>query len=84
MENAIIQGRAISIGDLKTASINQLDKLENEMMIGEGIRKMKMNGLKQMIKQHNKRQKKPEAKIKGYGKMKKAEMREIANKIYTY
>ena len=48
MENAIIQGRAISIGDLKTASINQLDKLENEMMIGEGIRKMKITDLKQM------------------------------------
>ena len=84
MENAIIQGRAISIGDLKTASINQLDKLENEMMIGEGIRKMKITDLKQMIKQHNKRQKKPQMKIKGYGKMKKAELRKIANKIYTY
>ena len=73
-----------TVNPIQEHSINQLDKLENEMMIGEGIRKMKMNGLKQMIKQHNKRQKKPEAKIKGYGKMKKAEMREIANKIYTY
>ena len=33
-----------------------------------------MADLKQMIKQHNKRQKKPEMKIQGYGKMKKQEL----------
>ena len=73
-----------TVNPIQEHSINQLDKLENEMMIGEGIRKLKMADLKQMIKQHNKRQKKPEMKIKGYGKMKKAELRKIANKIYTY
>ena len=73
-----------TVNPIQEHSINQLDKLENEMMIGEGIRKMKIADLKQMIKQHNKRQKKPEMKIKGYGKMKKAELRVIANKIYTY
>ncbi len=73
-----------TVNPIQEHSINQLDKLENEMMIGEGIRKMKIADLKQMIKQHNKRQKKPQMKIKGYGKMKKAELREIANKIYTY
>ena len=73
-----------TVNPIQEHSINQLDKLENEMMIGEGIRKMKITDLKQMIKQHNKRQKKPQMKIKGYGKMKKAELRKIANKIYTY
>ena len=73
-----------TVNPIQEHSINQLDKLENEMMIGIGIRKMKIADLKQMIKQHNKRQKKPEMKIKGYGKLKKAELREIANKIYTY
>ena len=73
-----------TVNPIQEHSINQLDKLENEMMIGIGIRKMKIADLKQMIKQHNKRQKKPQMKIKGYGKMKKAELREIANKIYTY
>ena len=73
-----------TVNPIQEHSINQLDKLENEMMIGEGIRKLKIADLKQMIKQHNKRQKKPQMKIKGYGKMKKAELREIANKIYTY
>ena len=73
-----------TVNPIQEHSINQLEKLENEMMIGIGIRKMKIADLKQMIKQHNKRQKKPQMKIKGYGKMKKAELREIANKIYTY
>ena len=73
-----------TVNPIQEHSINQLDKLENEMMIGEGIRKMKIADLKQMIKQCNKLQKKPEMKIKGYGKMKKAELRKIANKIYTY
>ena len=73
-----------TVNPIQEHSINRLDKLENEMMIGIGIRKLKIVDLKQMIKQHNKRQKKPEMKIKGYGKMKKAELRKIANKIYTY
>ena len=43
-------------------------------MIGEGLKKMKVADLKQKIKQFNRRQKKPEMKIKGYGKMKKQQL----------
>ena len=63
-----------TIDPIKEHSINQLDNLEKEMMIGEGLKKMKVADLKQMIKQYNKRQKKSEMKIKGYGKMKKQQL----------
>ena len=62
-----------TIDPIKEHSINQLENLEKEIMIGEGLKKMKVADLKQLIKQHNKRQK-PEMKIKGYGKMKKKEL----------
>ena len=64
-----------TINPIQEHSINRLDKLHDEMMIGEGIRKMKMADLKQMVRNYNRHQKKSQMKIKGYGKMKKQELR---------
>ena len=64
-----------TINPIQEHSINRLDKLHDEMMIGEGIQKMKMADLKQMVRNYNRHQKKSQMKIKGYGKMKKREMR---------
>lgn len=64
-----------TINPIQEHSINRLDKLHDEMMIGEGIRKMKIADLKQMVRNYNRHQKKSQMKIKGYGKMKKQELR---------
>ena len=64
-----------TINPIQEHSINRLDKLHDEMMIGEGLRKMKMAELKQMVRNYNRHQRKPQMKIKGYGKMKKQELR---------
>ena len=75
--------------DSKTAnpvhehSIDRLDALDEEMMIGIGIRKMKKADLKQVVKHYNRHQKQPQMKIKGYGKMKKPELRSVLGEKLT-
>ena len=63
-----------TINPIQEHSINRLDKLDGEAMIGNGIKKLKTADLKQMIRSHNRQQKKSHMKIKGYGKMKKREL----------
>ena len=60
-------------------SIHRLNNLDENLMIGEGIKKMKISELKQAIKRHNRQSTK---KIKGYGKMKKQELRTKLMDIY--
>ena len=67
--------RSDTINPLEEHSIDKLNSLEKEMMIGEGVRKLKMADLKQVAKYYNGLQSKSEMKIKGYGKMKKRELR---------
>ena len=72
-----------TIDPVKEHSIKKLDELDENMMVGNGLKKMTSKELKQVIKTYN-RSAKTGHKIKHYGKMKKAELRQIANKIYTY
>ena len=65
-------------------SIDRLNELPQEQMIGaardRGLSMFTAKELKQRIKEHN-RTAKPKDKIKGYGKMKKKELKEALHRI---
>ena len=62
-------------------SIDRLDKLDENMMIGSGFKKLKKADLKGIIKAFNQKAKTGQ-KIKGFGKMKKDELRKILFQKY--
>lgn len=61
-------------------SIDRLDTLDPNEMVGG---KVKVRDMKAMIRVHNKRVKCSDMKVKGYGKMKKAELQQALLKSFT-
>ena len=70
-----------TIDPVKEHSISKLNELDEDMIVGKGLNKMTIKELKQLIKDYNRRSK-TGYKIKNFGKMKKAELKHIATKIY--
>ena len=66
-----------SVNPLHEHSIDRLDALQPDEVIGKGL---KVKELKSIIKDHNKKSK-SHLKVKGYGKMKKAELLQAVQNI---
>ena len=69
--------KSTSVNPLYEHSIDRLDALQPEEMIGKGL---KVKELKSIIKEHNKKSK-SQMKVKGYGTMKKQELQQAVHHI---
>jgi len=69
--------KSTSVNPLYEHSTDRLDALQPDEMIGKGL---KVKDLKSIIKEHNKKSK-SHLKVKGYGKMKKAELLQAVQNI---